>query len=411
MKIQDLKILIELCLSKCYFLWNNEIHELEDSGPIGLSLMVVMAEGFLQHLEKKATEIALRETPTLSLKTYRRYVDDSHARFADRPDAEKFKTILNQQHPKIQYTLDQENENQELEFLDVKIKNDGNGKYTFSVHRKEAITNIQLKPHSDHDPKILQGIFKGFVHRAFELCSTQNIDAELTFLRNIFEENGYEKEQLSKIISEVKEKKNQTVGTKEEEESSQGLVSLPWIPGLSPKLRKSFKKAGYKVVFKSGTNLATLLTSKNKTRLPNNSYPGVYQIKCEKHPNNPYIGQTKIQIRSRNKQHQESARKRQWENSGAAAHSKDCDGIQWGETTTLKRENKRFEREVREALEIQRHKSGPAAGGMNVDDGRYVKTQFWKPFFKFLRNSTGQRNVTSDTTSNLTSNANDNNAV
>ena len=33
------------------------------------------------------------------------------------------------------------------------------------------------------------------------------------------------------------------------------IVSLPWAPGLSPKLRKLFRKAGYKTVFKSGSNL------------------------------------------------------------------------------------------------------------------------------------------------------------
>ena len=56
------------------------------------------------------------------------------------------------------------------------------------------------------------------------------------------------------------------------------IITLPWIPGLSPKLRKAYKKAGYKTVFKSNKNLQKLLTSKNKSILPMNSYPGVYKI-------------------------------------------------------------------------------------------------------------------------------------
>ena len=51
--ISEIKMLIDLCLPKCYFLWNDEIFELKDSGPIGLSLMVVIAEAFLQVLGKK----------------------------------------------------------------------------------------------------------------------------------------------------------------------------------------------------------------------------------------------------------------------------------------------------------------------------------------------------------------------
>ena len=63
----ELRQLLELCLSKCYFIWNSEIHELKDSGPIGLSLMVVMAEGWLQVLEAKAMNDALTSQPPLNL--------------------------------------------------------------------------------------------------------------------------------------------------------------------------------------------------------------------------------------------------------------------------------------------------------------------------------------------------------
>ena len=362
--------------------------------------MVVMAEGFLQHVEKKAIEIGLRSTPAVSAKSYRRYVDDSHGRFADISEAERFLTILNQQHPKIQYTLEKENESKELEFLDIKIKNNNVGRYEFSVHRKEAITNIQLKPNSDHDPKILQGVFKGFVHRAYALCSEQHIEEVLKFLKNVFEENGYEEENVSKIITEIREKRNRDreIEQNMDEGECQGMVSLPWIPGLSPKLRKAIKKVGYKVVFKSGRNLSTILTSKNKTQLPANSHPGVYRIPCKKHPKNPYLGQTKLQIRSRNKEHQEYVTKKQWEKSGAANHSRECDGIEWDKTTTIVKETNRFEREVREALEIQRHQSDPDNGGMNLDNGKWVKTKFWLPFFKSLRNS---RNMTSNTNSDV----------
>ena len=146
--------------------------------------------------------------------------------------------------------------------------------------------------------------------------------------------------------------------------------------------------------------MKSILTSNNKSKLPDNSYPGIYKIPCEKHPNNPYIGETKMQIRTRNDQHQESMRKEQWENSGAAAHSRTCDGIQWDNTETLKVERRRFDRKVRETLEIQSHKCGPEKGGMNLDNGFYVKTLFWTPFFTYLRKSRTNRVTSNNTTSN-----------
>ena len=42
-----------------------------------------MAQGFLQYHEKRAINIALNNIPTIELKSFRRYVDNSHARFPD----------------------------------------------------------------------------------------------------------------------------------------------------------------------------------------------------------------------------------------------------------------------------------------------------------------------------------------
>ena len=48
----DVQQLIELCVNECYFLWDNVIWNLLNSGPIGLSIMVVLSESYLQNLEK-----------------------------------------------------------------------------------------------------------------------------------------------------------------------------------------------------------------------------------------------------------------------------------------------------------------------------------------------------------------------
>ena len=57
-----------------------------------------------------------------------------------------------------------------------------------------------MEPKSCHDPKILQCIFKGFVHHAIKICSEKYINDELAFLLNVFIENGYE-DDLRKIFS------------------------------------------------------------------------------------------------------------------------------------------------------------------------------------------------------------------
>ena len=388
--ITEIKTLIELCLSRCYFMWNGKIYELENSGPIGLSLMVVLSEAFLQCLEKNAINEALQCNPPIDVKSFYRYVDDSHSRFCDFDNAEMFKTILNKQDEHIQYTIEREDEHKSLNFLEVKVLNNQRGRYEFDIYRKNAITNIQIKPSSAHDPKVLDGIFKGFVHRAMTLCSEKFIEHELQFLIEVFTENGYNAQRLQRTVTEMKLKRTEVVisdnTVNESAPSNEQTITLPWIPGLSPKLRKCYKKAGYKTVFKSGATIKRLLTSKNKSTLPKNSHPGVYRINCTSSSCRPYVGETKIQIRNRTLQHRDCVAKNNVGQSALATHRKSCPApINWDEVETLKIESKRFERKVREALEIQKNQCGPKQGGMNLDDGQYVTSLFWTPLFAFLR--------------------------
>ena len=108
LNLTDIQQLLELCLSECYFLYNNLIWTLENSGPIGLSIMVVLSECYLQRIE----HISITQALNLNLapKTFKRFVDDSHARFNNREQSLQFLDILNSQDPSIQYTTEFENE-------------------------------------------------------------------------------------------------------------------------------------------------------------------------------------------------------------------------------------------------------------------------------------------------------------
>ena len=68
-------------------------------------------------------------------------------------------------------------------------------------------------------------------------------------------------------------------------------------------------------------------------------------------------------------------------------HGKSCkEGFLLEETKLLKVENRKFDRKVREALEIQfQETSSRNDHGLNQDDGQYVTTKFWKPMLSYLR--------------------------
>ena len=109
-------------------------------------------------------------------KTFKRYLDDSHAGFTSKHHPNTFQEFLNKQDPAIQYTIQYENENKFLNFLDINITNTINNKNEFKVHRKKAITNIHIKPTLCNDPSIIKSVFKGFLHRAHSMCSEKYIN-------------------------------------------------------------------------------------------------------------------------------------------------------------------------------------------------------------------------------------------
>jgi hypothetical protein len=311
--------------------------------------------------------------------------------------------------------MEVENEDKSLAFLDSKMKNNGQGKYDFNIFRKKAITNVQVKPNSSHDPKILRGIFKGFLHRAHKICSEQYVSSEVDFLVNVFVENGYDERTLRKLANEVENKIHASHETATATEGNNDgdtmpTITLPWIPGLSPKLRKAYRQAGYRVAFKANQNLQSILSKKNKVKLPPNSQPGVYRIPCGCGKVPPYIGKTKLRILTRINQHAGYVQNEEWNRSGAAQHARTCpSGPLFEDAGTIKMIHGNFERSVREALEIQRHRSSPKYGGINLDDGQYVKTNFWIPLMdeitkeeKERSRKITRRNVTSNLTSNTT---------
>ena len=73
----------------------------------------------------------------LAPKTYRRYLDDSRVWSKSKEQSCEFQHILNKQDKYIQFTIEDENEEKCLNFLDRNIRT-SNGRYELDVHCKPA---------------------------------------------------------------------------------------------------------------------------------------------------------------------------------------------------------------------------------------------------------------------------------
>ena len=248
----------ELCLSKSYFLYENKIR-LENAGPIGFSLIVELSESFLHTSGMKDMTEAL--TIQIKPKTFKRYVDDSHAGFTSKHNANISQELVNKQGPAIQYTTEYENEKKSLNFLDINITSTINKKDEFKVHHKKAINNIHIKLILCIDSNIIKNVFKGFLHIAHSLCSGKYIKEEKKKLINMFVENGHDKQLLKNLVIKYNNKKNNKNNQENniKNQDYKYLKKLHWIPNISSKIKRQFNKIWRDIVFTSGKNLQQIV--------------------------------------------------------------------------------------------------------------------------------------------------------
>ena len=168
-----------------------------------LSLYLLLLIYHLKHLNAFAVNI--------SPKTFKHCVDDSHVRFENKQKSFQFLQILNKQDSSIQYTIEFENNQKQLNFLDITITNNRTNSYDFKILRKPAITNVQIKSNSNMALNVSVSVFKGFLSRAYKICSERYIDEEIPFLIDVFKENGYERKILEKIKNYLNELQNPPV--------------------------------------------------------------------------------------------------------------------------------------------------------------------------------------------------------
>jgi hypothetical protein len=98
----------------------------------------------------------------------------------------------------IQFTM--EIERGHLPFLDIDIYRKIDGSLGHKVYRKPTHTNLYLHQRSHHHPANKHSVLSSLVHRAKALCDQESLAPELTFLTNVFKQNGYSQQQIQRAI-------------------------------------------------------------------------------------------------------------------------------------------------------------------------------------------------------------------
>jgi hypothetical protein len=295
--------MLQLSATDPHFRFDEKIYSQKDGVAMGVPIAPHFANIFMVHLEKLIDEKCPNDIKPIF---YKRYVDDTFAIFENKTKVLPFLNFINNLHPNIQFTFEEENDNK-LAFLDLLIHHTNNAFYT-SVFRKPTFTGLGMKYFSFCSKKFKINTIKTLLYRAYHLSSDMfNFHAEVSYLKTYFFNNGYP---TSLVLNQVKNfltniyEPRQPIPTVMKEKI---YVSLPHLGYLNTLLSRELKKliqvyfpsVDCKFIFVNPLTIGSFFNIKSPVG-PLLRSRVVYLYKCPRCPRgDSYIGSTMALLKVR----------------------------------------------------------------------------------------------------------------
>nr|VZI28672.1 unnamed protein product [Spirometra erinaceieuropaei] len=239
-----------------------------------------------------------------------RYVDDTF--FVIHQDrALTFKERLNSVFPDIQFTMEEE-ENNQLAFLDVLVCRKDCGGLKIKVFRKATNTTQILNFNSNQPISHKRSCVRTLFRRVETHCSEpEDKVAESQYLRRVFRENGYPRNFVNQCLRKRDERQNRA--------DPKFWRAIPYIKNVSEAVSRLLPPLGVGVAHRPEATMRRQVM-RPKDPLPRQETSGVvYRIWCSCGQSN-YVGETGRLLRTRTAEHVAAVRRND-ANSQAAAHS------------------------------------------------------------------------------------------
>ncbi|BHF57347.1 hypothetical protein SprV_0100028800 [Sparganum proliferum] len=323
--------LLKFCL-KTYFTFDGTIYEQVKGTPMGSPISGFIAEAVLQRLESLVFQ---HHRP----KFWARYVDDTLV-VIERDQVLTFKERLNSVFPDIQFTMEEE-ENNQLAFLDVLVCRKDCGGLKTKVFRKATNTTQILNFNSNHPISHKRSCVRTLYRRVETHCSEpEDKVAESQYLRRVFRENGYPRNFVNRCMRKRDERQNRA--------DPKFWRAIPYIKNVSEAVSRLLAPLGVGVAHRPEATMRRQVM-RPKDPLPRQETSGVvYRIWCSCGQSN-YVGETGRLLRTRIAEHVAAVRRND-ANSQVAAHStRPGHTFKFDEAEILARGDNRVSRELLES--------------------------------------------------------------
>lgn len=289
--------MVEEITKQNYFEWNGKTYCNPKGLPMGGPLSALLAEIYLQQFEKNNIL-----TPTnphhRKILFYRRYVDDSFIVFkGTKRQANVFLKYLNNIHNSIKFKMELEDNNC-LNFLDVKITKVNNSNYEFGIYRKPTQTDLVIPKNSNHPYQYKLSAFRSMIYRllTYNLCSRE-FEKEKNIIKQIAFNNGYDIQLIDNLIRKTK----YNLHKPQDHSINKKYIPFCYVNKFSETIGNIFKNNG----FQPGYKLNRKPIQGEKQSIDKKQDKGVYLIECNNGDkcDKKYVGYTNRSFYQRFKEH------------------------------------------------------------------------------------------------------------
>ncbi|XP_055543356.1 uncharacterized protein LOC129728907 [Wyeomyia smithii] len=290
-------------LDASFFQYEGKFYGQKAGVPMGSPLSSVVANIIMEKLENEA--IARLKQQNISLRTYRRYVDDCFV-VGKKAEIEKVVKEFNEGHEKINFTIENEIEGT-LRFLDLTLIRKGGKIAKIWFPKQQYGRYLDYNSESPHTHKVNTAI--ALVDRALKLADVESRIESIKTARKILRNNNYPEALIQRTLERRVHLLYNTLQGNQKTEQPKKYVSLPYVPGLSEKVGNMLKNFDITASFKPSDKVKNVVFTKLKDAVPKMKQINVvYSIPCGACDDKHYIGQTSQTLEKRIGQHKNSIR-------------------------------------------------------------------------------------------------------
>nr|VZI33295.1 unnamed protein product [Spirometra erinaceieuropaei] len=232
----------------------------------------------------------------------------------------------------------EEEENNQLAFLDVLVCRKDCGGLKTKVFSKATNTMQVLNFNSDHPISHKRSCVKTLCRRVeTHYSEPEDKIAELQYLRRVFKANGYPRNFVDRCIRKRDERPNRT--------DTKSWRALPYVKNVSEAVGRLLAPIWVRVAHRPEATIRRLIM-KPKDPLPRLKMSGVfYRIWCSCGQSN-YVGETGRQLRTRMTEHAAAVRRNDASSQVADHSTRSGHTFKFDEAEILARGNNRVSREL-----------------------------------------------------------------